>query len=134
MINRTQDDAGIVEGLSGFLAQHPPTIDDVLSAACETYRISPSEIDQPKAKAARAAFCYLANRWCGASVPDIASTVGLHENQAHTLARNTAALRRWDMLLRDDLDLMALRVADWVMLRYRHARQIAPAIIQELPA
>jgi chromosomal replication initiation ATPase DnaA len=126
---RTQNDASILEALDLFMREHPPTPEDVLAAACETYSVDPSEIHKKKKRAAsaQAAFCFFAVRWCGESLIDIGHYVKLDHELVNRLGRSVGARRHQDMILRDDLDLMTLRIADWVMLRrHNNGRLSAP--------
>ena len=60
------DDGCLLECFDRFLREpgNRPTLDEILGAVCEVYRIDPDEIEQPK-KAAPAvrAYCYFATRW-----------------------------------------------------------------------
>lgn len=110
----------MVERLADFLTRHPPSLDDILGSACEVYRVDPGEIrssrhaDAP----ARHAYCYLAVRWSRASHFDIGLRVGFSALGVDK-AFKTYSDRLTNALVRDDLDLIGVRIAERILMRRR---------------
>src|SRR5262249_17400298 len=97
-------------------------LDDILGAACELYRIDPDEISQDDAAPAVRAYCYFAAHWSREPFRVIAAHVGIDHLLVNRLSRSLMILRRQDMILHDDLDLLAIRIAERVLLRKRLER------------
>jgi hypothetical protein len=115
------NDELMVERLAEFLRVHHPSLDDILGAACETYRVDPDEIGFYNAAPARRAFCYLAVRWSGVPYTEIGSRVGLDALEVGKAFKSFS--RNLDnALVRDDLDLIGIRIAERILLRRRMAR------------
>jgi hypothetical protein len=108
----------MVERLAEFLRVHHPSLDDILGATCETYRVDPDELHNVAAAPARRAYCYLAVRWSGEPYCDIGSRVGLDTLE---VGRHFKSFSRTldNALVRDDLDLIGVRIAERVLLHRR---------------
>ena len=115
-------DEPMIERLGEFLRRHRPALDDIFGAACELYRVDPDEIDKRDAAPARHAFCYLAVRWSGVPFNEIGRCVGFDALQV-SKAFKTYSRGIRNPLVRDDLDLIGIRVAERILLRERMARQ-----------
>jgi hypothetical protein len=112
------NDELMVERLAEFLRRNHPELDDILGAVCETYRVDPDELDRPKFAPAVRAYCYLAVRWSGLSYAEIGSRVDLDVLDVGRAFKSFS--RNLDnALVRDDLDLIGIRIAERILLRRR---------------
>lgn len=119
----TVPDTGcLIECFDAFMRANRPTLDDILGAACELYRIDPDDIKQDKARPVIRAFCYFAARWARQPVPNIAAHIKQDRSIVNSTSWETQLLRRQDSILRDDIDLLAVRIAERVMTRRRLAK------------
>lgn len=116
----------LIERVSEFLRRNSPPLDDILGAICELYRVDPDAIADQRGIVARHMYCYLAVRWTTADRGQIGNriAVGTH---AVKHGFNGVASQLDNALVRDDLDLLALRIAERVMARRRVARHGAHA-------
>jgi hypothetical protein len=115
------DDGCLLESFGAFMREpgNRPTLDDILGAACEIYRIDPDEIKERKAVLAVRAYCYLATRWSREPFALIGAHIGIGHDLVNRFSRSVMILRRQDMILRDDIDLLAIRIAERVLIRNR---------------
>jgi hypothetical protein len=112
------NDELMVERLAEFLRRNHPELDDILGAVCETYRVDPDEITYPKSAPAMRAFCYLAVRWSGLPYCEIGTRVELNALEVGKAFKSFT--RNLDnALVRDDLDLIGIRIAERILLRRR---------------
>lgn len=113
-----------VDRLAEFLRRNPPSLDDILGAVCEVYRVDPSDIEKHSARVARRMYCYLAVRFAGLHHRAIAGRIGMSHSQVGDLFK-TAARHLDNPLVRDDLDLLGVRMAERVLIHRRHRRAVA---------
>lgn len=111
----------MLERLAEFFRRCPPDLDDILGAVCEVYRVDPSEIDLASAKVARRMYCYLAVRFARLPYIEIGARIGMNHSGVGDVYR-TAARHLDNPLIRDDLDLLGVRIAERVLLHKRHRR------------
>ena len=109
----------MVERLAEFLRRNRPSLDDILGSVCEVYCVDPDEIIIGHANApARHAYCYLAVRWAGEPNSSIGQRVGFSalgvDKAFKSYPRNLK-----NPLVRDDLDLIGIRIAERVMMTRR---------------
>lgn len=118
------DDECLMQSVSTFMCERSnrPTLDDILGAACELYCIDPDEIDEAWAAPAIRAYCYFATRWSGEPFIDIGAHVGIDHMMVNSASRSVMVLRRQNDILRDDIDLLAIRIAERVLMRKRARR------------
>src|SRR4051812_46799839 len=116
------DDFYELERLSVFLRRAQPSMSEIKEAICEFYCIGRDEIEGPQRKAfivlARQIFCFFARKYTRASLRLIGARVGGldHTTVIHAI-RVTEQRAITRPLIRDDLDLLSLRIADKVMAR-----------------
>lgn len=109
----------MVERLAEFFRRNRPTLDDILGATCEVYRVDPDELIIGHVNApARHAFCYLAVRWAGVSNIEIGQRVGFSVLGVNKAFKSYARCLG-NHLIRDDLDLIGIRIAERILLRRR---------------
>ena len=123
----TVPDAGCLLECFGAFMREPgnrPTLDDIFGAACELYRIDPDDLYAVGAIRAIRAYCYLAVKWAGEPYSAIGARAEIDALKVNKLSRSVMILRRQDMVLRDDLDLLAVRVAErfWLGTRWKQFR------------
>jgi hypothetical protein len=109
-----------LDRLAGFLANHPPRLNEILGTVCELYRTDPDRIDT--ATHTRRVFCFVASRWARCPRCEIASHVKIHLIQVHHDNQRIGQQIQYDDLLRDDLDLVAVRLAERVLIRKADAK------------
>jgi chromosomal replication initiator protein len=118
------DDAEVLDRLFAHLEQSRPTMAETRQAVCEFYAITREELVSPTRRCAivlaRQIFCYLAHKYCRASLHATRTRVGYrdHTTVLHAI-RKIARLAITRPLLRDDLDLLRLRISEKVLLRSR---------------
>lgn len=120
-MDQLANDELMLERLAEFFRRCPPTLDDVLGAVCEVYRVDPSEIDLSSAKLARRMYCYLAVRFARVPYVEIGGRIGMSHTGVGDVYK-TAARHLDNPLTRDDLDLLGVRVAERVLLHKRYRR------------
>jgi hypothetical protein len=109
-----------LDRLSGFLANHPPRLHEILGTVCEVYRADPDHIDT--LTHARQAFCFVASQWAKCPRDQIASHAKIHLAQVHYDNRRIGCCIETDQMLRNHLDLIAVRLAERVLIRGDHAK------------
>lgn len=114
-----EKDELMVERLAEFLRRHRPSLDDILGSVCELYRIDPDEIGIATAAPVRHAYCYLAVRWSGAPFVEIGRRVGFDVAQVGRSFRHYGSRTIKNPLVRDDLDLIGIRITERILLRRR---------------
>jgi hypothetical protein len=122
MINQSDS---IADRLSVFLAHTRPDLDDILGGVCELYRVDPDEITFPFALLPKRIYCYCAHRWAGVPNVEIGSRVGMGVIAVGKAATHVGVRLQRDPVVRDDFDLLALRIVERVMLRKRLERRAA---------
>jgi hypothetical protein len=115
------DDGCLMQSFGAFMREpgHRPTLADILGAACELYRTDPDSIASPGAALATRTYCYFATRWSGEPFNAIGALVGVDHHAVAKLSRGVMNARKQDSLLRDDLDLLAVRIAERVLTKKR---------------
>jgi hypothetical protein len=103
------------------MARCPPTLDEILGSACEVYRVNPDDLLRRHAAPARHAYCYLAVRWSGEATRDIGLEVGFSELGVDKAYKTYARRLNLHPLMRDDIDLIGIRVLERVLMRRRVA-------------
>jgi hypothetical protein len=98
--------------LAGFLANHPPRLHEILGAVCEVYRTDPDDITTHT----RRVFCFVASR-CRYPRPEIASYAKLLPIQVHADHQKIARCILSDETQRACLDLIAVRLAERILIR-----------------
>jgi chromosomal replication initiation ATPase DnaA len=116
------DDRAALDRLWTYIKMQRPKLREIKEAILEFYLIEPSELCGAnrayEVSLARQIFCYLAYHHTRFSMDRIAKEVGVHD---HTTVRH--AVRKITKhsisrpLLRDDLDLLLLRIGEKVLLR-----------------
>jgi hypothetical protein len=104
-----------LDRLAGFLANHPPRLHEILGTVCEVYRTDPDKIDTTTQT--RRVFCFVASRWAKCPRDAIAGHARVHLIQVHHDNQRIGEQIQYDDLLRDDLDLVAVRLAERVLIR-----------------
>jgi hypothetical protein len=112
----------VLERLADFFERHRPQLEEILGSACQLYRIDPDNLGGSEALMARGVYCYLAYRWAAKSLSDIGRPLGSKMLDVWRLAKSIDCRSSYDDVLRDDLDLLAVMVAERVMLRGRCSR------------
>jgi hypothetical protein len=114
------NDELMVERLAEFLRRNRPSLVDILGAVCEVYKVDPDEIQTGKHihAPARHAFCYLARRWSGEPDCDIGPYVNFNALGVMRAFKNFH-LNLDNPLVRDDLDLIGVKIAERVLLHRR---------------
>src|SRR3954470_22992968 len=116
------DDFYELERLSHFLRRSQPSMSEIKEAICEFYCIRRDEIEGRGRTAfvvlGRQIFCFFARKYTRASLRLIGSRIGGldHTTVIHAI-RVTEQRAITRPLVRDDLDLLSLRIADKVMAR-----------------
>jgi hypothetical protein len=109
-----------LERLAGFLANHPPRLNEILGTVCEVYRTDPDRIDT--STHARRVFCFIASQWAGQARKDIASHAKVHLMQVHYDNQKIGCYVLTDEVLRRRLDLIAVRLTERILMRGDHAK------------
>jgi hypothetical protein len=117
------EQGSLLERFADLFARERPHLDEILGAACELYRINPDDLAGYDALMARGVYCYLAYRWAGKSLADIARLLNAENRDVLRLAGSVKIRASYDDVMRDDLDLVAVKVAERVMLRARSERE-----------
>jgi hypothetical protein len=110
----------LIDGAEEFMSRNRPTLDEVLGAACETYSVDPDEISFPRSLRAQRVYCYLCSRWAREPLTAIGNRIGLPSGDVDSMSRSVAQGRLRFPSLRDDLDLLTVRIAERIMLRKRN--------------
>jgi hypothetical protein len=109
----------MVERLGNFLRENVPSLDDIVGAVCELYRVDPDELPLTRdATPARSAVCYIAVRFACVSNAAIGRRIGFDVVQVNRTFKNYTN-NLTNPLVRDDLDLIGIRIAERVLLRRR---------------
>jgi chromosomal replication initiator protein len=116
-----EDDAAI-QRLFKFLKMVQPTIAEIKLAVCEFYAINPIEIEGRSRSAAivfaRHVICYFAYKYARASLNKIKPRVGYYDHT--TVHYGIRKIEQWSVtrqLVRDDLDVLRLRICEKVLQR-----------------
>jgi chromosomal replication initiator protein len=117
------DDGPALDRLSAYLETCRPLMTEIRAAVSEVYCIAPSELGGitrvNDVALARQVFCYLAYRYTKNSMAVVAKAIGLAD---HTTVRH--AVQKigkqaiTNKLMRDDLDLLRMRIAEKLMTRF----------------
>jgi hypothetical protein len=118
MDNLSFDDI-LADRLCDFLEDRPATLDEILGAVCETYRVDPSNLESVRGQFAAAVFCCLANRLANKPVVMIGKRVALTRWTAERYIALVNRRAKTDDIVRDDLDLACIRVVERVLMRVR---------------
>jgi chromosomal replication initiation ATPase DnaA len=108
--------------LLAYLKQQQPTLAEIVECVCEFYDLMGGEIRAgTRAREvvfARQMFCYLAYRYTRHTLPVIASRVGYRDHStAHHGVRTIEKSRLTMPLVRDDIDVLRLRIAEKILQR-----------------
>lgn len=109
----------LLDRIAEFLKPRPPTLDEILGPVCETYRTNPDDLETMKGRFTRAMFCFLASHLASETTQQIGARVALPEIDVHRAVFSINSRARCDELIRDDLDLICVRIAERVLLRER---------------
>jgi hypothetical protein len=116
------DDGCLIDALTSFMRCNRPELDDILGSACEVYRTEPDGIDRPEAVPALRAYCYFAVRWSRKPLAEIGIHIGVDHSTINRTSRSIGVLRKQNTILADDLDLVAIRIGERVLLNKRIAQ------------
>jgi chromosomal replication initiation ATPase DnaA len=116
----------LIDRLAEFFRQQSPDLDDILGAVCEVYCVDPSEIEQDSARVrvARRMYCYLSVRFARVPYIEIGARIGMCHSRVGDVSK-TAVRNLDNPLVRDDLDLLGVRIAERVLLNKRYRRAVA---------
>jgi chromosomal replication initiator protein len=116
------EDTDAIERLFHYLETTRPTMAEIKEAVCEFYDVKRDEIEGPSRKChivlARHVFCFFAYRYARASLNQIKFRCGHidHSTVHHAIHRITVySVTR--PLVRDDLDLLRLRICEKMLQR-----------------
>jgi chromosomal replication initiation ATPase DnaA len=101
-----------LENILDFLSQYPPTLGEIFLAVCWTYQIKPDQIRSERAQLARDVFCYIATNWTCKQTESVGIRVGFSAYQVFCAVKRIKSRLEDDELLRDDLDLLGVRLAE----------------------
>jgi hypothetical protein len=121
------DDGPALDRLSAYLETCRPFMAEIKAAVAEVYCIAPSELSGitrvNDVALARQVFCYLAYRYTKNSMAVVAKAIGLTD---HTTVRHAVQkigkMAITNKLMRDDLDLLRMRIAEKLMARFASGR------------
>lgn len=119
------EDTDAVDRLFHYLETAKPTMGEIKQAICEFYVVRRQEIERPGRKSfivfARHVFCYFSHKYCGASLHQIRRQIGYcdHTSVWHAI-RRVEQLAVTRPLIRDDLDLLRLRICEKLLQRKGH--------------
>jgi chromosomal replication initiation ATPase DnaA len=116
------EDAEAIARLFEYLKTAMPTMAEIKSVVCEFYRVSSDEIEGDSRIVdvvfARHVFCFLANRYCRVSLNQIGRRCGhVDHSTVHHAIRRIERFAVSRPLVRDDLDLLRLRICEKLLLR-----------------
>lgn len=120
------DDGETVDRLFRFLESTQPTMGEIKTAICEFYMISRQEIESHARRKllvlARHMFCYFSHRYTRASLNQIRRQIGYDDHTSvyygvRRLERIAISRAARDQLIRDDLDLLRLRISEKMLRR-----------------
>ena len=109
----------MIDYLSEYFRRHPPPLDEILGAVCEIYQTDPVEIEYPTALMARRMYCYIAARWGRCSYTEIGSPIDIYAGSVGKAFKAARVRLAVNPALRNDLDLVAVRVAERILIRKR---------------
>jgi chromosomal replication initiator protein len=116
------DDGEALDRLLGYLKQTNPTTKEIKTAICELYGFEPLELEAGNRHVqfalARQIFCFLAYKHTRLSMRRIAERIGLtdHSTVLHAI-RKIEKQAITTPLVRDDLDLLRLRISEKILMR-----------------
>jgi hypothetical protein len=103
-----------LDRLAGFLTSNPPHLTEILGAVCEVYRTDPDRIDITTHT--RRVFCFVASS-CRYPRPEIARHAKILPIQVYADNQKIRPYLRTDVTQRRCLDLIAVRLAERVLVR-----------------
>lgn len=112
----------LLEKLTGCLSENQPTFREIMEAVCEYYDVSPVEIHANSRWLhevyPRLIIYYLARKLTRLSLKGIAQRVGRRDHATIYSGIQRISLRlRKDEVLRDDIDVLRMRIAEKVFQR-----------------
>lgn len=121
------NDADALDRLFAYLEHARPTMAEIRDAVCEFYAITKFQLVRPSRRyvivLARQIFCYLCHKYSRASMNAIAPRAGYRDHTTvHHNVHRVARLVITRPLVRDDIDLLRLRISEKVLLRKASAR------------
>lgn len=122
------DDAHTVEQLFSYLEQTRPTMTEIKDAICDLYLIERKEIEGGYRRRflvlARHMFCFFSYRYARASLNQIKERIGYadHTSVYHGI-RMIEQQAITNPLVRDDLDLLRLRICEKILRRRNGSAQ-----------
>ncbi|MET3995006.1 chromosomal replication initiation ATPase DnaA [Bradyrhizobium sp. S3.9.2] len=116
------DDYEELERLSVFLERARPSLSEIKDVVCDFYCVSVDEVEGRRRFVTvvftRQIFCFFARKYSKASLRMIGMRAGgLDHTTVHHAIRRIEHLALVRPLVRDDLDLLRLRIADKIMKR-----------------
>jgi chromosomal replication initiation ATPase DnaA len=120
----------LLERLTGILSAHQPMLREIIEAVADFYRIEAVEIRSPSrahtVTIPRMIVYYLARRLTRMSLQDIANRLGRrdHGTIINGVERITRKLHR-DDLLRDDIDILRMRIGEKVHARLHPKKRLS---------
>jgi chromosomal replication initiation ATPase DnaA len=114
----------VVTGLLDYIDRQRPQLGEILEAVCAFYEVSEGELigtqHDREIAFARQMFCYLANRYTKRTLVQIARRVHYCDHtMAHYGVRRIGKMAQTLPLVRDDIDVLRLRIAEKVLSRGR---------------
>lgn len=115
------DDSEVLDRLFGYLENNRPLLSEIRDAICEFYLINRADMIDYKRiteiSLARQMFCYVAYRYTRCAMKTIGNHIGRHPSTVLHAIRNVESLAMRMGVVRDDLDLLRLRVAEKMLRR-----------------
>jgi hypothetical protein len=116
-----REDDTMLARLTDYLREYPPRLYEILGSVCELYRADPDDMNKSTLVHPRLMFCFIAKHWGGFPNAEIASVIDINGFEVAKFARRLENRTASEGLLRDDLDLLAVSLAEKVMLRRRRS-------------
>lgn len=118
------DDAEVIDRLFAYLKVARPTTTEIKEVVMDFYMVEPDEIEMRKHRCrlpaysfARHMYCYLCRRYTRASVITIARRIGFDHSCVSYGVQKIAGLVQSRPIVRDDVDLLNLKLAEKIMRR-----------------
>ena len=106
-----------LEKIVDFLGEHPPRLADIFISVCWLYKLKPDDMSNPAVQLPRDVFIFVATNWA------VKSTERAQAYQAFSAVKRITHRLETDELLRDDLDLLAVRLTERVLERKNGVHQ-----------
>jgi hypothetical protein len=100
-----------------YMTANPPTFDEVLGAVCQIYNVTPADIGYRRLE--RRVFCFLCRLYNIGDNHLIAAKINISHREVLSNSVRISIQRKQSAILADDLDLIAINIAQRVMFRKR---------------